>query len=201
MSENIGENLDSLMIGNASEGVSEATSEEIAARAAATAKKMKQLRKDEGAAKEVDKQLAKILPTLSFSMLNFVAKMIDFHIPSLTILSCISLGKKERTDLCQAQLSTVPKIPVKHPLPKTLFQQKHIQGNIDLWWEQILQANSLSKTHRFFDLRANKDFVELISQGLAEILRNFLENQGEHSFDKKALEKVLNKRGAEFFVE
>lgn len=198
MSESIGDNLDNLMAGDISEGVSEATSEEIAVRAAAAAKKMKKLRKDEGAAKHVDAKLAKILPSLSFDVLTFVAKLIDFHIPSLTILTCISIGDESIEKLCQECLKD-QKIVLENALPSTVFQDKAIATKIDFWWQYIIEADKLSKTSQFSDLKSDKNFITIVSQGLANILKTFLESHKEIQFNKKELEYVLNKRGGEIF--
>lgn len=200
MSENLGEGLDNLMIGNASEGVSEQTSEEIAARAAVAAKKIKQLRRDEKSAKNFDNHLAKVLPTFSWDLINFVAFLIDSNLPSLTILAFLSLVSEDTAKICASHFEqSISGKDFGKDLTAIGFE-KSIASRIDLWWEFISLADIESKTVKLVNLNTDKVFVERVSNELAAILRSYIEMVGIQDFNKAELERILNRRGQAIFL-
>ncbi len=202
MSEQGEQGLDNLMLGNASEGVSEKSSEQIVARAAAAAQKMQQLRRDEASAKTFDEQLAKILPTLSIDLIDFVAFLITTNIPSLTILALLSIGSNPVTKTGAHHFSS-QKEPLRFETDISVvkFENTKIAPQIDRWWRFIFLADTASTTLRLSDLRTNQPFVTRVSKELSTILKTFLAQNKVENFNKSELERVLNARGKQIFTD
>jgi len=202
MSESGPEKIDDLMMGNVSEEVSEQTAEEIAARAAAAAQKMQKLRKDEGSAKVFDEQLAGLLPTFSMDLINFAAFLIDSNIPSLTILALVCISHDGAAKVCATHFAKSNKeIDLGTDLDTVGFDNPVVAQKVDLWWEFIFLADRESMTTRLSDSNMNKKFVQIMSQSLAKILKQYLADNNVENFKKPQLERILNTRGKKIFTE
>ena len=195
--EEIG-SLDNLVAGESSEGARESDGK-VAARAAAAAKKIAGIKKDEKKSHQFDDKLAKILRSLSAEILDFVIFLIDHEIPSLTILAMISLASDAAGKICFAEFHKFIAEPADFSIAK--FSDKKIEEKISFWWTFIFAADFCSRTIRLKNLRENKKFTQKISVEFSKILKNFLIAQKAEKFDAANLKKILQKYAAEIFAE
>lgn len=200
MSEAIG-SLDDLGMGNISEGVSESTPEEIRAKAAAAAKKMQKLRKDEGAANIFDEALAKVImnKSIPLKLISFIAFLIDSEVPSLTILSLIAISNADSAIICSKHFEQKTQHVTHDKTLDAIGLNNAISNKVDLWWKFIFLADEESTTVKLKHLRTNKRFIEHFPLRLAEMFKAYLEKNNA-SFNKTQLEKILNERGAKLFM-
>ena len=192
------ENLDSLLMGNVSEG-SEETSEQIADRIAAAQAKLAKVKKEEGEAQSFDDKLAKLLKSMNYSLIDFVAFLIDKEVPSLTILAIISLANNEAGKICFAEFQKV--IDNNFTIIPLLPNHKKEAQKIELWLKFINKANSESKTLKLFVYKENTEFVSRISTETAKMLKYFLIKNRILEFDEKKLKEALQKYEKEIFAE
>ncbi len=192
------ENLDSLMMGNVSEG-SEESSESIAARIAAAQAKLAKVKKDEQEAQDFDEKLAKILKTLDYELIDFVAFLIDKEVPSLTILALISLVSNSAGKVCYTEFhKTLDSHFAIVPLMPNNEKEAH---KIELWLKFIHHANAASKTLKLSVYRKDKEFVGRLSTETAKMLKDFLIKNKVTEFDEEKLKKALAKYEKEIFAE
>ncbi len=135
--------LEDMMLGNVSEDVSE-SDEQIQARIAAAQQKIAQIKKDEGSAKCFDGELARILNTLTRESLEFVIFLIDHEVPSLTVLSMLSIESSEAGKVCYTEFHQYIKEAADFSIVK--FKDSKIEERVSLWWTFIFAANHVSKT-------------------------------------------------------
>lgn len=168
--------LEDLMMGNVSEG-SEETSEQIAARIAASQARIAAVKKDEQAASNADVYLAKVIKKLPLELLRFVAWMIDLEIPSFTILSILTL------------VSTDAKTVLRPVFEKTAsdaisflgaIHNEKISGELTLWCRSIVMVDRQSNTVNLEVLKKDKAIHAKFAGGLRMILEDYLlVNQAE----------------------
>lgn len=190
-------NLDDLMLGNVGEDVGE-SDEQFAVRLAAAQAKLAQMKKDEALTKDFDVKLAKIIRHLHHHTLRLVVFLINHEVPSLTILSIISLASSEAGKICYTEFHKYIDQPVDFS-PARLDQKA--EEKISLWWSFIFAADHISQTVRLHQFRHDDVFVEFISLAFSEMLFSFLEEQKEEHFDKVMLEKILKKYESQMFAE
>ncbi len=183
------EGLDDMMMGNVSEGVSE-SDEVFAERVRQTQAKIKQIKKDEKKSKNFDTKLSKIISQLSPFLLDVVVFLIDFEVPSLTILAIISLIQDDAGKICWKEFH-------QYIAEKADFSNAHlptkIEEKISYWWTFIYGADHVSKAEKIKDLKTEKIFLKKFSHYLGEILMIFLRENKIKDFDKVQLKKVLQK--------
>lgn len=181
--------LEDLMMGNVSEGVSE-SDEVFADRVREAQAKVQQVKKDEKKAKNFDTQLAKIIPMLSPFLLDVVILLIDFEVPSLTVLAIISLIENESGKICWTEFH-------KHIAEKADFTNANLPANIEekisYWWTFIYGADHISNTLKIKDLKDNTIFLRKFSHYLGEMLVIYLKENKIEDFDKAQLKKILQK--------
>ncbi len=190
------ESLDSLMMGNVSEG-SEESSESIAARIAAAQARLAKVKKDEKQAQDFDEKLAKILKHFSYSLIDFVAFLIDKEVPSLTILAIISLANNEAGKICYTEFHKT--LDDHYAIVPILPNNKKEAHKIELWLKFIHQANARSKTLKLSAYKNNKEFVSRLSTETAQMLKDFLIKNKVAEFDEEKLKKALAKYEKEIF--
>lgn len=192
------ENLDSLMMGNVSEG-SEETSESVADRIAAAQAKLTKVRKDEKKAHNFDEKLAKILQDLDYNIIDFIAFLINKEVPSLTILAVLSLVSNEAGKICFAEFHKI--MDDDFAIAPLLPNHKKEAQKIELWLKFIHKANLESKTLKLFVYRDNKEFVSRMSSETAKMLKNFLIKNNVLEFDEAKLKRALITYEKEIFAE
>lgn len=192
------ENLDSMLMGNVSEG-SEETSESIAARISAAQAKLAKVKKDEKNAHDFDEKLAKILKNFSYDLIDFVAFLIDKEVPSLTILAIIALADNEAGKICYTKFHKT--LDDNYTIVPLLPSNKKEAHKIELWLKFIQQANDISKTLKLSIYRKNKNFVDRLSSETAKMLKEFLIKNKVAEFDEDKLKKALTKYEKEIFAE
>ncbi len=183
------EGLDDMMMGNVSEGVSE-SDEVFAERVRQAQAKIKQIKKDEKKSKNFDTKLSKIIPQLSPFLLDVVVFLIDFEVPSLTVLAIISLVQDDSGKICWKEFH-------EYIAEKADFSGAHlpeqIEQKISYWWTFIYGADHVSKTEKIKDLKKEDIFLKKFSHYLGEILVTFLRENKIEEFDKVQLKKILQK--------
>lgn len=190
MVENGGESFEDLLLGGVSEQVSE-SDEQFQARVTAAQAKLQQVKKDEKKAQNFDVQLAGIIPHLSDDLLHFVIFMIDSGIPSLTILSFLSLVVDEAGQICYQEFHSFVEERADFSLVK--FQDPQIEEKVSWWWTFILAADHVSRTTLLKDFKENQDFVSRVSRSVSQILQQFLRENQAPSFDQEKLKTLLHK--------
>ena len=184
------ENLDSLILGSVSEGVAE-SDEQFSERLRATQAKLAAIKKDEKKSKNFDQKLSKIIPSLTSDQLDMVILLINHDIPSLTILSVISIINEESAQICYVEFHKY--IEEKADFSVVKFGDPKIEERIGYWWTFILAANHLSTTIKFRELRENEDFIRHLSRGLTELLISYLKQNEVHEFDHNSLKHLVTK--------
>ena len=189
------ENLDSLMMGEASEEVTE-SDEQIQARIAAAQAKLKKIQKDEKKAHNFDEKLAKVIPSLHARLIIFIGFLIDKNVPSLTILAMITLSSDKAGKICHDEFHKYIKERADFAPAKLNEKQEE---KVSLWWTFIFAADHVSTTLKLKELKGDKDFVTQVNTALKNILHDFLIAEGVESHDEKALERVLAKYATMMF--
>jgi len=194
---NAPESIDDLLLGSVSESVGE-SDELFRDRLAQVQAKLAQVAKDEGQEKNFDKELARIIPSLEKEVLRFVIILINSNVPSLTILSMISLSSEEAGKVCYLEIN---KYIEERADFSALNVSTEVEEKIALWWTFIMAANHLSKTTKLKELRVNKSMLEFLSLNLSRFLEEFLQKIGVQDFDKSQLLKILEMYQKELFLE
>ncbi len=195
VNEKGGENIDDLMLGTARESAGE-SDEVFRERIAQAQAKLARIVKEEKNAKNFDGQLAKIIPELDRKTLDFVVILIDNNVPSLTILALISIVNDQAGKICFAEFHTFIEEPADFTLVK--FDPR-TEERVSLWWTFIFAADHVSMTTKLKELRSNKNFIELISVELSDMLKYFLNKNSVQSFNAQILEEILKKYAEELF--
>ncbi|MCF7812419.1 hypothetical protein K9M59_02375 [Candidatus Gracilibacteria bacterium] len=196
MAEGAPEKLDDLMLGSDAESVSE-SDEKFRERVAAAQAKLAAVIKDEKNAKNFDLKLAKIIPKLHKHTLKLVVFLIDNEIPSLTILAMISLVNNEAEKICHTEFSQY--IQERADFSEAKLDSE-LEKKISLWWTYILAADHISSTTHLYELQHNDTFVEFVSLEFSEMLKKFLVDHKEESFDQVMLEKILQQYQKQIFT-
>ncbi len=183
------EGLDDMMMGNVSEGVSE-SDEVFAERVRQAQAKIKQIKKDEKRAHNFDEKLAKIIPYLSPLLLDIVVFLIDFEVPSLTVLAVISIIDDEAGKICWKEFH-------KYIAEKADFSSAHLpekmEEKISYWWTFIYGADHVAVSVKLKELKNDKIFIKKFSHYLGQLLILFLQEEKIQDFDEVQLKKILQK--------
>lgn len=189
------ENLDDLMMGEVSEGLSE-SDEKFSERLKVAQQKVAQVRKDEKKSKDFDHHLAKILRKLSSELLNIVILLIDEEVPSLTILAVLSLLNDDAGKVCWQEFE-------KYIAEKANFSNVNlpveIEEKISYWWTFIFGADHVSKTVELKELRDNSHFIKAFTHSLMWMLQQYLKENSIEGFDVGKLKKILQKYETQLF--
>ncbi len=180
--------LDDMMMGNVSEETSE-SSEKIAARLAAAQKKIAAVKRDEKKSHGFDDKLAKILPTFSGILLDFIIFLIDKEVPSCTVLAMVSIESDEAGKICFEEFHKFIEEAADFSIVK--FDNEQVEKKVSMWWTFIFAADHVSKTTKLNSFRKNEEFVGRISKEFARMLKDFMISQDVQKFDEKKLKKIL----------
>jgi len=189
--------LDDLMMGTASEGVSE-SDEQFHARLAAAQARMAKIAKDEKKAKNFDAHLAKLIPQCSNKgLLDMVVLMINHDVPSLTILASLSLVLEDAAKLITEELSarsiTESGSKIKLPFGKDKTRQK-----IKFWLGGIVLADHASNAIKFESLAKDKKFTASLMGHFTALLETFLATE-ETSVPPQEIERFFNDYESQLF--
>lgn len=195
MSEQAGEGLDGLLMGDVSEDVKE-SDEQFAARMAAAQARITKNQKDESKAKDFDSKMVQVLPSLTPEILKIVIYCIDHGIPSLTILAFLSVVNDEAHKICMNEFekyieSTADFSHAKLP--------EELEKKISYWWTFIYGADHLSNTVHLRDLAGDTKFMKQMTRYFAYLLQQFIKTHKIEDFDTKALKTTLQKYQTEIF--
>ena len=173
--------LDDLVIGNVSEKARE-SGEKAAARSKAAAAKLKQIKKDESSTKNFDKILAKIIKNLDSEK--------DKEIPSLTILSILTLINELAKETCERAVMTKSKndsaLSIKN-IPKKILSE------INLWIDLVYLSDRKSFDVCLKSFQKEQGFMSYLSTNFALIFKKFLEkNNFEEKITTTEISKILN---------
>ncbi len=177
--------LDDLMMGNVAEG-SEETSEQIAARIAASQARLAAVKKDEGVATAHDGELARVVRTLPIGILRFVGWLIDKEVPSFTILAILAISNARAEELMKptweiANIDSLNFLSEVH--------NKHIRTKISVWCQAIILVDRSSKVGRLNSLKKVAIDHAQFAGGLRAVLENYL-LRADAEFDPDALDRL-----------
>ncbi|MCK5461132.1 hypothetical protein KAI58_04050 [Candidatus Gracilibacteria bacterium] len=191
------ENLDDLLMGEVSEGISE-SDEKFSERVLQAQQKIVQVKKDEFKSRNFDHHLSKILGGLSSELLDIVIFLIDEEIPSLTILAILSLLDDQAGKICLQEFE-------KHIAQKADFSSielpQALEEKLSYWWTFVFAADHVSRTVMLKSLRLDEIFVRRFSHSLGLILQEYFRKKAIKDFDKKLLKKILQKYQIQLFGE
>lgn len=191
------EGLDDMMMGNVSEGVSE-SDEVFSERVRQTQAKIKQIKKDEKKSHNFDEKLAKIIPKLSPLLLDIVIFLIDFEVPSLTVLAVISIIEDKSGKICWKEFH-------KYIAEKADFSNTHLpektEEKISYWWTFIYGADHIAVSTKLKELKSDTTFIKKFSHYLGQLLVAFLQQEKVREFDEVQLKKILQKYQVGLFNE
>lgn len=190
--------LDDLLMGNVTEG-SEETSEQIAARIAAAQARIAALQKDEASAHGYDLQLAGVLKNVPFWIVEFVAWLLNYDVPSLTILALLTVVSDEAGQICFGIFAEAATVSASDErivgLPETPLRDR-----VRLWLRFVVSADRASTTVRLTELRKDKKFVQRISEQCVEMLEFAVKKSGEE-VPRHDLEKIMKSAAQEWFTD
>lgn len=189
------ENLDALMLGEVSEGVSE-SDEAFAARLAEAQKKIAQLKKDESFSKQYDQALAQILPSLTPVLLDIVVFLLDEEISSLTIIGVISLANTEAAGVAWEVFHKY--IEERADFSDLGVAKRHSEM-LSYWWTFIVGAESISREKKLAENKNSAYFVKRFGESLGVVLREFVQVYGLENFDRKRLKQIVLQYQSEIF--
>ena len=182
--ENVG-GLDDLLMGNVAEG-SEETSEQIAARIAASQARLAAVRKDEGVASTYDAYLAKVIKSLPMGLLRFAGWLIDREIPSFTILGLISLSN----DMAQRVLAENLEVAKDmNPEFLSLIHSPKIRKHVAEWSQAVVMIDRQSMTVKLSSLKKDTAHYSLFAGGLRSVIENYL-LADDTEFDPAVLDRL-----------
>ncbi|HEY5714461.1 MAG TPA: hypothetical protein VIT68_03870 [Candidatus Gracilibacteria bacterium] len=188
MSEGGNEGLDGLLMGNVAEDVTE-NDEQIAARIAAAQAKIAKIRKQENKAKNYDHILAKLVPILGKVELDFVIFCIDHEVPSLTILSVLSILRAEAEKACHEEFHKY--IEEKADFSMAQFKNRKVEDKVATWWTFIVGADMMSDTIRLKQAYGKEEFAQKFPRFMAFFLHKYLKTNHQDQYDEGALIKIL----------
>lgn len=162
--------LDDLLMGNVAEG-SEETSEQIAARIAASQARLAAVRKDEKSASVYDVHLAKVIASLPIGLLRFVAWLIDQEIPSFTILGILSLSDSNSREVLKENLEMAGD---SNPEFLSLIHSGALRKKVSLWCQSIIMIDRQVSTVRLYSLKKDTKSYSLFAGGLRSVVENYL---------------------------
>jgi hypothetical protein len=189
MTEGGPENLDDLMLGNVSEGVTE-SDEKFKARVAAAQAKLAQLKKDESKTKDFDLKLSKLITSLDPHTLRLVVFLINNSVPSLTVLAMSSLVVHKAEKICHTEFHKFIEEQADFSDAKL---KPEIEKLVSLWWTYMFAADQVSVDTKMSSFHSNAAFVEFISLEFVEMMKRFLADHEVEHPHMEEIEKMLKK--------
>ncbi len=189
MTESGPENLDDLMLGNVSEGVTE-SDEKFKARVAAAQAKLAAIKKDEKKAKDFDLKLSKLITSLDPHTLRLVVFLINSGVPSLTILAMISLDSSKAEKICHSEFY---KFIEEHADFSDTKLKPEIEKQVSLWWTYILAANQISVDMKLSKFQHDEAFREFVRLEFRAMVQRFLKAHDIEVVENATLNQAVKK--------
>ena len=155
-----GSSLEQLFVGGGAEKVAE-SDEVFSERARAAQARLKKAQRNEARDNKFDQSLAKIITDLDEELLNVVIFLIDHEVPSLTVLSLLSLEIQSAMEIVWEPLKDDLVLWEPAPEPEVPAKTEHIE-RWRHWLALILSADQSSFTVHFADKAEDQDFSKAL---------------------------------------
>ncbi len=164
------------------------SAERARAKAAAAAKRLKKIAKDEKQEKNWDQHLVKVLPGLLAQDMEFVMRLINWGVPSLTILAFLSLRYDHAFDVCHHEIQRF--ITTRGDFSRVGVDDGS-EHRLGLWVSYCLAGNHLTTTTTLHEVLHEAGAVSTVEQYWVWSAEEYLKMRGQTEYSPEELRNTL----------